>query len=152
MPRPYRRPLQRDWRIDAGDHAAAYRARREFADELRKVRWQNADYASAELIFGELVHNAVRHARSLVQVELIIDASPRLLVRDDGPGFWFREPTLAPPEAERGRGLGIVRAVARGMHFERRGDASVVTVQLPLWLHCACKDVDFRGQPDALRG
>jgi len=126
------RGLAREWRLRSGDHAAAYRARREFAQELLGLPCQSADYASAELIFGELVHNAVRHEATEVQVALEVDEAVRLRVTDDGPGFWVSEPRPTPPNAETGRGLGIVRAVARDLNVEHFDGTCVVTAVLPL--------------------
>jgi anti-sigma regulatory factor (Ser/Thr protein kinase) len=132
MPPAEERTFRRDWTIAVGDHAAAYKARREFAEQLRSVPWKRADYASSELIFGELVHNAVRHAAAEVHVELYVDDAVRLRVRDDGPGFRVDDTKPAPPHAETGRGLGIVRAVARDLSVERAAGRSVVTAVLPL--------------------
>lgn len=65
-----------------------------------------------ELLTSELVTNAVRHAHSTarVAVELVGGTQVRVSVTDDGPGELT---TVTPsPDAESGRGLGLVQGLA----------------------------------------
>jgi signal transduction histidine kinase len=125
-------PRRRRWRIRVDDHATAYHARLEFADEIRTIACEQADFPAAELVFGELVHNAVRHAASEVVVELIVDAYARLRVADDGPCFILPDLRLTEPHAQSGRGLAIVRVLARRLRVKNdRSGQCVVEAVLP---------------------
>lgn len=72
------------------------------------------------LIVSELVTNAIRHcdSRHLLQLR-VIDNGGSLLVEVDDPNTRHPRPMIAPPDAEGGRGLQLVRAVAT--EFGARG-------------------------------
>jgi anti-sigma regulatory factor (Ser/Thr protein kinase) len=87
------------------------------------------------LLVSELVTNSVQHARvaaedSIVLVLAISNATVRVEVRDEGPGF---EPPASPPadDADKGWGLFLVEQLAdswgvsdggKGVWFEIRRD------------------------------
>ena len=103
--------LQR-WSLhtDAMPEVAA--ARRSFGEAFRSRGATHDDVAMAEVVFGELLGNAVRYAPG--SVEVIADWSgpdPVLHVLDRGSGF--RHISLLPPDllSESGRGLFIVSAL-----------------------------------------
>jgi len=65
----------------------------------------------AELMLSELVTNAVRHTRSLLQLEITLDGSTlRVAVVDDAPGVPIRR--TSDHGATEGRGLAIVDTLA----------------------------------------
>ena len=101
------------WRFDPRDWRRAYDVRETLAETLRTYA-TDVDLPAAELVFGELVGNAVRHAPGDVDVELTWDdaTTPVLHVIDDGPGYTARA-GLPPPDAESGRGLYIVAQLTR---------------------------------------
>ncbi len=101
------------WRFDPRDWRRAYDVRETLAETLA-ASGANVDLPAAELVFGELVGNAVRHAPGLVDVALSWDdaATPVLHVIDDGPGYVPRS-GLPPDDAESGRGLYIVAQLSR---------------------------------------
>jgi PAS domain S-box-containing protein len=116
-------PLERDardrellqrWSIHTDEMHAVSAARRDFARSFRDHGATLDDVAVAELVFGELVGNAVRYAPGAVDV--IADwsgADPVLHVLDRGPGF--RHIAILPPDllSESGRGLFIVSALTQ---------------------------------------
>lgn len=121
------------WSFDSENARAAHDARADFVTHLREQRAQG-DIAAAELIFGELVGNVVRHAPGPIEVQLAWnEAHPILHVTDRGRGF-DRTPSL-PDDVmkESGRGLFIVESLGVRMHVEYiRGYGSHVAVELPL--------------------
>lgn len=104
-------------------HDAPGQARRLVADALE--RWHLADpelRSTVILLTSELVTNAIRHCRRRVDLHVHYeDAVFRVEVLDDSP----LEPDVevADPFAEKGRGLGIVSALASGWGAlpDRRG-------------------------------
>jgi anti-sigma regulatory factor (Ser/Thr protein kinase) len=121
------------WRVD-DDAEAALHARRAFRARLHALPAPRCDEDAAELIYGELVANTVRHAKGEVEVRLEIEDGDRVLVvRDHGPGL-----TVAPraPQrevfAESGRGLAIVEMLAREVAVGRaQGGGTEVRAVLP---------------------
>ncbi|HEV2739560.1 MAG TPA: PAS domain S-box protein [Candidatus Elarobacter sp.] len=112
------------WRFDPHDWRRAYDVRETLAETLSAAA-ANVDLPAAELVFGELVGNAVRHAPGFVDVELTWDddATPVLHVIDDGPGY-RPQTDLPSPDSESGRGLYIVAQLTREftvMKLPRRG-------------------------------
>jgi serine/threonine-protein kinase RsbW len=92
------------------------------------------DFPAAELVCGELVGNAVRHAPGRIVVRLEWDDDyPLLSVHDEGTSFRpdFRLPE--DPMSEHGRGLYIVRALALSLDvMDIEGDGSQVLARLPV--------------------
>jgi PAS domain S-box-containing protein len=103
------------WRFDPRDGRLAHDVREALAETLVTFG-RGIDVGAAEIVFGELVGNAVRHAPGVVDVELDWDdASTAVLhVVDDGPGYAPGGVLPSPSaEAESGRGLYIVTQLAR---------------------------------------
>jgi anti-sigma regulatory factor (Ser/Thr protein kinase) len=105
------------WSFDSSS-SASNGARRAFLACLNSKAGLGAaiDVAAAELIFGELLGNVVRHAPG--QVDIVLDWTdvlPVLHVLDRGPGFRSRRKRERLPVdelSESGRGLFIVNACA----------------------------------------
>ena len=101
------------WAFDVADSAAAYAIKRDFVAAVREVYGDAADGNACEIIFSELVGNALRYAPGRLSLGLSVDERGAWLhVMDDGPGY------SAPPSlpldvwSESGRGLFLVRALA----------------------------------------
>ena len=95
----------------------------------------DSDIAGAELIFGELLANVVRHAGGAGTFRLDwVGANAWLIVEDRGGGF--REAprgSLHDPAAEQGRGLGLVTLLAVEVTVSNREDGGArVCVVLPV--------------------
>jgi anti-sigma regulatory factor (Ser/Thr protein kinase) len=106
------RELVQRWSIHTDDGRSVGASRRAFLAALMDHGAASEDVGLAEIVFGELVSNAVRYAPG--PIEVIVDWSgpdPVLHVLDSGPGF--HHIAIAPPDplSESGRGLFIVSSL-----------------------------------------
>jgi PAS domain S-box-containing protein len=97
------------WSFDAREARTSQAVRTVYLQYLRELAVDGADLGGAELVFGELVSNVVRHAPGPIEIELEWTATqPVLHVLDRGPGFPQR--AILPDDAfsESGRGLFLI--------------------------------------------
>lgn len=120
------------WTLERGDYCGAAVARKEFIAHLRVRAASNADYEAAEVIFGELIANAVTHARSEAIARVWFNGWAHLCVRDDGGPSAHGTITAAQAHAESGRGLYMVKALARALRIEETAAGWTVSVELPV--------------------
>ena len=120
------------WTFAWDDGIAAHRARSEMGTILANGGLSADDRFAADTIFFELVGNAVRHARTPIQVGLdLTQPSPVLNVLDNGPGFSLNPKLPTEVYSERGRGLYIVSQLSReftASHRTVRGGAHLRAV------------------------
>jgi anti-sigma regulatory factor (Ser/Thr protein kinase) len=116
-----RSPALHRWRyarLDA-DASASLHAR---LRETLKPLMLESDLLAAEIVLGELIANAVRHAPG--EVEFVLDVhdenAPVLHARDRGPGLQFSAALPADPLSESGRGLYIISELTRFFSVTRR--------------------------------
>lgn len=122
------------WSFDADNAQAAHDARAQFMNVLRTSGRPDDDFNAAEVIFGELVGNVVRHAPGPIDAQLQwSEEHPVLHVTDRGRGF-VRDPGLPlDPLSESGRGLYIVSELARSVRIERiAGYGNHIAAELPV--------------------
>jgi PAS domain S-box-containing protein len=107
------------WAFTAEDARAAADARSHFVAFLQEHN-ADADYLyRAELVFGELLGNVVRHAPGPVEISLCeSNGSSTLHVIDSGKDFDFESSLPGDILSEIGRGLFIVRQIAADLRFE----------------------------------
>jgi PAS domain S-box-containing protein len=110
---------EREWRFMSSDYRTGALVRREVPALIAEWTQREETRFAAELVFGELIANAVRHAPGAVRVLATTDeaGTASLVVEDAGPGFTHAERGL-DPYAETGRGLGLVRAVSDDLRIE----------------------------------
>ncbi|GAC1412982.1 MAG: hypothetical protein NVSMB64_23210 [Candidatus Velthaea sp.] len=125
-----------EWSFDAQDVRAASQTRSEFRSLLRDVTSDDSDIFAADVIYGELVGNAVRHAGGRIDISLVwLDSGAALRVRDHGSGFLLAG--IAPPsdESESGRGLYLASKFTNDfVHVARCATGGAeLTVVLPVW-------------------
>ena len=123
---------QREWHIERGDLKAATSARREFSVYLNAKAAGDDERYDAALIFGELVGNAVKCARTSVSVELWENGWTSLRVTDDGECFDTSSIAPQPLYAQSGRGLYIVNQLARTLDVASDNQHCEVTAVLPI--------------------
>jgi anti-sigma regulatory factor (Ser/Thr protein kinase) len=106
------------WSFHADRPEDALRARGPFLNALSvEAGGRGFDRFRAQLIFTELVANAIRHASGPVDVQLRCVANKAMLhVFDRGPGFKLDASLPASPLAEGGRGLFLVREFSEKLH------------------------------------
>jgi anti-sigma regulatory factor (Ser/Thr protein kinase)/predicted ArsR family transcriptional regulator len=123
-----------DWCLASGLPEELGALRREVSEYLQRHAEVGSDTADAALVVSEVVGNAMRHANGPIWVQLTwAEESPKLVVRDLGPGFPL--PKQASPGLldENGRGLFLVSHLAQELRIAaRRGGGSTVTVALPV--------------------
>ena len=121
------------WHFKSDDAASAEDARSAFTAHLRRRNVDPQLVTTAELVFGELVGNVVRHAPGPIEVELLWRADrPVISVRDRGPLFEIGEIALPTDDfLDHGRGLFIVSQFAsRPVVNPRTGGGKEVLVEL----------------------
>lgn len=121
------------WALYVDDARAAVDARSRFVEFLQSAGCDDDFINKAELIFGELLGNVVRHAPGPVEISVDAGDDEMILhVIDSGPPLV--PVTRRLPEdvlSERGRGLFIVEQLATAVHIERessRGNHLSVTM------------------------
>jgi PAS domain S-box-containing protein len=120
------------WSYISEDARVAAHARREFIEFLRERAADGTFLARAELVFGELLGNVVRHAPGPVEIAVFQRKSRwELHVIDSGRPFSPSRALPNDPFSERGRGLFIVQQLAanvRILPIGRCGNHIVVTL------------------------
>jgi PAS domain S-box-containing protein len=108
------------WTFTSEDARAAVDARAQYVDFLRGASHDEDLIDRAELIFGELLGNVVRHAPGPVEVSFDMRAPAAVLhVIDCGAQFTLSQPHLPDDDfAELGRGLFIVQQLAAAVRVE----------------------------------
>jgi serine phosphatase RsbU (regulator of sigma subunit)/CHASE3 domain sensor protein/anti-sigma regulatory factor (Ser/Thr protein kinase) len=114
----------RRWTFQTDDAATAQRARTVFATVLRDAGMFDDDVFTAELIFGELLSNAVRYApgRADVVLDWTGGATAILHFLDRGPGFVVVPRLPTDLLSERGRGLFLVWSLSEDFNVTKRVD------------------------------
>lgn len=121
------------WAFDVADSAAAYAIKRDFAAAVLDEYGKRARIDACEMIFSELVGNVLRYAPGRLSLGLSTDARGTWLhVMDEGPGF--DGPPALPDDlwSESGRGLFLVKSLAKDVAIRRLpGYGTYVKVLLP---------------------
>lgn len=121
------------WYFQSENAKAAQDARSEFVAALSERLHDPAMLACAELVFGELVGNVVRHAPGPIEIEVdYAGNAPVLHMIDTGPPFADAGDLPQDELSESGRGLFIVRRLSHRMTVEYiAGYGNHITVELP---------------------
>lgn len=105
---------EQTWRFDSGTEIQAGPVRRAMMRYLRGEAYARTDFEAAEVIFGELLANAINHAPGEVSVQLDCSSRyPIVRVKDQSGTFAIFPVINRHVLTERGRGLMIIRALAR---------------------------------------
>lgn len=118
------------WLFSSTNAVAAQNARKAFVMLLELRGSCAARCGDAELVFGELVGNAIRHAPGPIRVCLEWpDEDPVLHVIDEGPQFSLTH--VAPADtSESGRGLLIAALLTKSLSLRRIHGRNQVTAVL----------------------
>ena len=107
-----------EWQFRADDALDALRMRATVRAFFDAEADEGSDVDGAVVVFGELVANVVRHAPGAISVRIEWPTGgPAMLYVDDwGPGLRSAAASNDPMR-ENGRGIEIVRAIARDLHI-----------------------------------
>jgi anti-sigma regulatory factor (Ser/Thr protein kinase) len=119
------------WKFTADDQRSAGAARREFISYMEQCRVSPIAIHDSELIFGELIGNAIRHVGGTVHAQLALQGNEVLLCVTDGEPVSQLKIPRREPHDESGRGLLIVHALAQRVWVERGQRSKAVCVALP---------------------
>jgi len=126
---------KKTWKLDVREQGAAYRLRRALLWELAARSDAGSDLSAVELIIGELLSNVARHTPGDAEVTLDYQGGQAVLsVLDHGKAFDGSSVSAADPLAPSGRGLHLIRTLARSISFESNGKGNSVAVVLPVTL------------------
>jgi hypothetical protein len=122
------------WTFDTKSYSDTKHMRDQFVSLLYACGTSDSDFYAAELIYGELVGNVLRHSDGRASIALVWNgAHPTLTVHDEEKMFEHSCDLPFDPMQENGRGLYIVKALAVSLKFrDIIGDGSKVTAVLPV--------------------
>jgi len=123
-----------EWHFRSADPAKALAERRAFAEFLRTRCTPESDWQAAEIVYGELVANVVRHAPGPIEIMLRTDArgAVRIEVCDTATHFTMATPVEPPLYAETGRGLHIIWCLCGNLSRTKTLTGGKVIVVLPI--------------------
>jgi anti-sigma regulatory factor (Ser/Thr protein kinase) len=119
-----------EWRFKSSEDIYPSSTLAEIMALLRGEGAPNSDFDAAELICVELISNLIRHADGPVTIRLDwTDDFPKLSVGAEGKRFVAPAISLpADPLAESGRGLFIIKALARDLSLPGAGGVTCATL------------------------
>lgn len=123
-----------EWQFHAADAAEALSFRRDFVDFLRACCTDDSDCDGAEIVFGELVTNVMRHAPGAIQITLQSDVHGLVMldVCDTGDAFAIAPALPATLFSASGRGLYIVSQLCPYLSSTRTANGNRVSAILPV--------------------
>jgi len=124
------------WHFDARDQHVARTVKREFLSALESLGPNRPDLLAAEMVYGELISNVVRHTPGSARMQLGVDDGKVVLQVDDkGPLFTTSEngarAKLPNGDLECGRGLYIIETLCERIEVEPIDGGKRTTVALP---------------------
>jgi anti-sigma regulatory factor (Ser/Thr protein kinase) len=126
------------WTLKFEESSLALHRRGEFVEYLRTYGRGEDDYATAELIFDELVANVCFHAPG--PIELLVEwhsGRAALHVTDVGAPIDMSRIGFPDPYAEGGRGLAIVNALSVTVRSATYLNGKKISAALPIWIAAA---------------
>lgn len=121
------------------DPAAVRRAAADVRAFLKAQKMPERDIWACELAFVEGCNNAIQHtpakdAHKLLSIELLWrGAVLELRIHDHTAGYDFPlESTLPPAEAERGRGLYLIRSLMDNVRYVRNNSTNCLVLEKTL--------------------
>lgn len=110
------------WRFDPVWDDASRRVRREIAAALGEDDFAHDDIVLFEMLFSELISNALRHAPGTIEAYYERRADGVVVhVIDDGPGFEYRPRLPHDVFSEGGRGLFFLSKLSTDFNVETNG-------------------------------
>jgi anti-sigma regulatory factor (Ser/Thr protein kinase) len=124
------------WSFERRDYAGAHEAHQELRALLRERGVPEDDVATCELVFGELVTNALKYGEEPVAAgATLTDSVVELEIEDSGQCFNLRQNHEVPADAIGGRGLLISSVLAWSLNVNKESDRCRVTATIPVKAH-----------------
>jgi serine phosphatase RsbU (regulator of sigma subunit)/anti-sigma regulatory factor (Ser/Thr protein kinase)/CHASE3 domain sensor protein len=125
---------RRVWNVDAREEKSARRVKRALLWHLGEISVGTNDLAASEVVVSELLGNVARHTPGPAQVRLEWrDGTATVSVFDRGLPFALpAEDAAVEVFAESGRGLILLRALARRISIARTDEGNRVDAVLPV--------------------
>jgi len=124
-------PRQYQWQFDARDEHSSRRIKRAVLWHLGKDGPGLSDLSAAEIVVGELISNVARHTPGHAEMALEMqNGTATVQVCDRGDPFVLTR-TVPDLFSESGRGLILIRALARDVSIERTEGGNCVRAILP---------------------
>jgi anti-sigma regulatory factor (Ser/Thr protein kinase) len=127
----------RSWHFDARDQRTAWRVKREVLGALQTLGPPAPDPYVAEMAFGELLSNVVRHTPGSTRVSFDVEGDHVVLhVADRGESLGALSHVLERAgkpdgDAECGRGFFLIGALGGSVTITPSGDGKCISVALP---------------------
>lgn len=110
--------MQFRWPLKHQDFSGAAARRKAFRDLMCET-FEVTDVSAHELVFGELVTNAVRYGTEPISVAIAVhERQLQIQVENAGPCFDLERSLRQPPSNWGGRGLKIVRKLVNSLTVE----------------------------------
>ncbi|HTX02366.1 MAG TPA: ATP-binding protein [Candidatus Acidoferrales bacterium] len=123
-----------EWHFRSADAAEALSQRRAFVTFLRARCRPESDFQAAEIVYGELVANVIRHAPGAIEIRL--RSSPHgeitIEVYDSAGHFRIARPVEPPWHSENGRGLYIIWFLCGNVSRSKAPSGGKTSVVLPI--------------------
>ena len=120
---------KKTWKLNVREQGAAYRVRRAVLWDLSARIRPGSDLSGVELILGELLSNVAQHTPGEAEVSLeFYDGEARLSVRDQGKPFEKTDGAMPDALSANGRGLHLVRSLARSVEVHHNGGNRVAVI------------------------
>jgi anti-sigma regulatory factor (Ser/Thr protein kinase) len=124
-----------EWYFRSADAADALSERESFSEFLRTRCTPESDCQAAEIVYGELIANVVRHAPGSIEIMLRTSLRGMMLeVFDTAEDFSVARPLEPPWHAEKGRGLHIIWQLCGNLARTKTPNGGKVSVLLPVAL------------------
>ena len=122
-----------EWHFRSADAVDALPERKAFVKFLRAECAPESDFQAAEIVYGELVANVVKHAPGPVEIMLRSNArgTVTLEVCDSASDFKIARPVEPPLDSENGRGLYIIWQLCGNLSRKQTAQGGKVSVVLP---------------------
>ena len=122
--------MKKQWRLRKRDYAGTHARRKAFRKFLLEVDGgERIDIH--ELVFGELITNAVRHGDEPMSAQVVVEDGVLLIETENaGRCFELERRLKQEPKTTSGRGLRIVRALADDLTVRFNGSRCRVTASV----------------------
>lgn len=123
-----------EWYFRSAHAPDALSERRTFVKFLRARCTPDSDFQAAEIVYGELVANVLRHAPGPIEIMLRTNARGAVTIEvcDTAMHFKVARPVEPPLDSETGRGLHIIMQLCGNLSRMKTANGGKMKVVLPV--------------------